>query len=351
MNKHLTAVLVSSAPMLLGANAALAQEGSNFAREEAGSAFSWELSLEIGLDEVYSSNTPGNEIRDVYATGEAAGEVAIGDNIAFFAGLTWESITGPTADRTFEDMGLYIDSIGLQFEFANATFQVGKVAPVFGNAWDSVAGLYATSLAEDYELAEMIGGLADVDMGNGHTLSFGIFFADTSVLSESAGFNRGRNTTAAGGAGNTGKLNNATLQWSKEMGDTYFHVGARHLSAGTGDLSDETGIVAGIGHSFTPSGVPLDIFAEFASFDGFGGTTDDATYATLNAAYAIGDLTLSGTYAVRDVTSAGKTTLFSIGAEYPITDNILIGGALARVDDAGVKDDLIGLNIIFTLGS
>lgn len=363
MNKHLTAALLSSASLLLGTNIAFAQDistpptdrldqtGSEFARAEAGSAFSWEIAVEIGIDDTYKSNTAGNEIRDIYAIGEAVTEAVIGDNISVFAGLTWESMTDPVADRSFGDMGLYIDSIGLQFEVANATFQVGKIAPAFGNAWDSVAGFYATSLAEDYELAEMLGGLADVDMGNGNTLSFGIFFADTSVLSESAGFNRGRNSKTAGGAGNTGKLNNATIQWTKEMGDTYFNLGARHLSAGLGDVSDETGFVAGIGHSFTPSGLPLDVFAEFASFDGFGGSSDNATYATLNAAYAIGNVTVSGTYAVRDITSAGKTTLASLAVEYPLTDNILIGGAYAHVDDAGVKDDRIGLNIIFTFGS
>jgi len=363
MKNNLTAALVSGASLLLSANIVLAQDistpptdrldetGSEFAREEAGSAFSWEAALEVGADTVYSSNTAGNEIRDIYAIGEAAGVAAIGDNISIFAGLTWESMTDPTADRSFGDMGLYIDSIGLQFEVANATFQIGKVAPSFGYAWDAVAGFYATALAEDYELVEMLGGLADVDIGNGNTLSFGIFFADTSVLSESAGFNRGRNNKNAGGAGNTGKLNNATIQWTKEMGDTYFNIGARHLSAGVGDVSDETGFVASIGHSFTPSGVPLDVFAEFASFDGFGGTSDDATYATLNAAYAIGKVTLSGTYAVRDISSAGKTTLASLAVEYPLTDNILIGAAYAHVDDAGIKDDRIGLNVIFSFGS
>jgi len=360
MKNQLSTAFVTSVPIILSASIALAQDvptdrvapyGAEFAQDEAGSAFSWEVALELGATDTYSSNTVGNEFHDIYAIGEAVGEAAIGDNLSFFAGLTWESMTDATADRSFGDMGLYIDSIGLQFEINNASFQIGKVAPVFGNAWDSTAGFFAVDLAEDYELAEMLGGLADVDMGNGNTLSFGIFFADTSVLSESAGFNRGRNSKTAGGAGNTGKFNNASLQWSKEMGDTSFHLGARHLTAGLGDVSDENGVVAGIGHSFTPSGVPLDVFAEFASFEGFGGTNDDATYGVLNAAYAFGDLTVSGVYSMRDVTSAGKTTLVSLATEYPLSDNILIGGAIAHVDDAGVEDDIIGLNIIFTLGS
>lgn len=363
MTKHLTAALVSSASLFMGATTVMAQDltapatdrvtpdGTEFAREAEGSAFSWELAVEIGYGDTYKSNTAGNEFHDLYAIGELVAEAAIGDNVSVFAGLTWESMTDATANRSFGDMGLYIDSLGLQFEAGNATFQVGKVAPTFGNAWDWGIGFFAVDLVEDYELTEMLGGLADVGFGNGNTLSFGVFFADTSVLSESVGFNRGRNTKAAGGAGNTGKLNNASLQWSREMGSTAFHIGARHLSAGQGDVSDENGVVAGIGHSFTSSGTPLDIFAEVASFEGFGGTNDDATYAMLNAAYAFGDLTVSGVYSMRDITSAGKTKLVSLAMEYPLTDNILIGGAIAHVDDAGVKDDIIGLNIIFTIGS
>jgi hypothetical protein len=63
----------------------------------------------------------------------------------------------------------------------------------FGNAmvddWDSAAGFYCAALAEDHELTEMLGGLADVEFADGSVVSLGVFFA-----------------------GNTGKLNNALIQ-------------------------------------------------------------------------------------------------------------------------------------------
>lgn len=338
MTKQLTSALVSSASFLVAANAAAAQDRPGF---------TWEGSLEIGADTVFDSTLPGTEIRDIYAIGEIDGELALSDAVSIFGGLSWESMTDPVADRNFRDMGLYIREFGLQVSAGRASLRIGKVAPAFGSAWDDAAGFYSGSLAEDYELAEMIGGVADLALADGGRLSFGLFHADNTALSASAGYNRGRGTTASGGAGNTGKLNNAALQWSGGWGNTRAHVGLRYLSAGIGDVSDETGIVAGVGHSFD---IPLDVFAEFAAFSGFGGAADDASYVTLNAAYAIGELTLSGTYARRDVTSAGITDLLSVGAEYEFKSGITLGGALAWVDDAGTEDRRVGLNVVLPLG-
>jgi len=338
MSKTLTAALALGAPFLLCVPGAMAQEASRF---------TWEGELEIGNDSVVDSNTPGNEISDTYATGEVNAAYALTDSVAIFGGLTWESMTGATDDRAFGDMGLYIHELGLQFDTGVAAFQVGKVHPVFGTAWDAAAGFYASSLAEDYELAEQIGVLAEVDLGDAGVLAMGVFYADDTVLSESAGFNRGRNSSAAGGAGNTGKLNNVALQWGKEWDATFAYAGVRFLSASTGDVSDETGFVAGLGHAFDGG---LDVFAEVAAFDGYGGTTDNATYATLNAAYAIGNLTLSGTYGYRDVDSAGSTDLISIGADFELANGMTIGGAVAKVDDAGTEDTLLGVNLVIPLG-
>ena len=59
-------------------------------------------------------------------------------------------------------------------------------------------------------------------------------------------------------------------------------LGARHLKAGQGDVKDETGYVAAVSHDFANG---LSLLGEVAHFDGFGGTADDADYATLGASY------------------------------------------------------------------
>ncbi|MGR3760225.1 porin [Roseobacteraceae bacterium NS-SX3] len=335
MNKTLTAALAASAPVFLLATAAHAE-------------FAWEGEIEIGNEQVVSSDDPANEIRDTYAIFTAYGRYSFGNGISVFSVLTGESMTDATADRTFDDMGLFVEELGLSFALGEAaTVSAGKLHPVFGSAWDDTAGFFGGTLAEDYELKEQIGILADVELEGAGTLSFGTFFADDTLLSRSAGFDRGRNTTAAGGAGNTGKLNNFAIQWSQEAGDTSFHLGARHLSAGTGDADDEQGVVAGIGHSFAGG---FDAFAEVAAFSHFGGSADDATYATLNGAYAIGSLTLSGTLARRDLDSQGDTDLASLAAEYEFRNGLTLGGAVARIDDSGTRDTVIGVNLLVPLG-
>ncbi|MEP1327253.1 porin [Pseudophaeobacter sp.] len=333
-----TAALALSAPVFLCANAALAEQG-----------FSWEGEIEIGNEQVVSSDVAGNEIRDTYAIITATGTYTFGSGIEIFSTLTAESVTDATLDRTFDDMGIYVEELGLSFGLGQATtVTIGKLHPVFGTAWDDAAGFFGGTLAEDYELAEQIGVLADVELNGAGTLSFGVFYADDTGLSRSWGENRGRNRASAGGAGNTGEFDNFAIQWAHEVDGTRFHVGARHLSASAGDVDDEQGFVAGIGHSFQGG---FDVFAEIASFSNFGGGADDATFATLNAAYAIGELTLSGTLAQRDLDTAGKTDLYSIAAEYEFQNGMTLGGALALQDDNGVEDTILGVNLIIPLGS
>ena len=132
-------------------------------------------------------------------------------------------------------------------------------------AWDEAPGFYGTSLAEDYELSEQIGVTVDTPLGAaGGVLSFAVFYADDTALSNSIGNKRGRNSTAAGGVGNTGELNNVALQYAQEFGDTTAWVGARYLSAGEGDTADETGIVAGASHNF---GDGYSMIGELAHFN------------------------------------------------------------------------------------
>ncbi|MBY6056721.1 porin [Leisingera daeponensis] len=310
--------------------------------------FSWEGEIEIGNDSVLSSDDPNEEIRDTFASISASGTYTFGNDVEIFASITTESLTDPTEDRTFDDMGVYIEELGVAFEIGDATtVAIGKLSPVFGTAGDDAAGYFGDSLADDYELTEQIGILSDVELNGAGTLSFGVFYADDSALSRSIGFDRGRATTADGGAGNTGKLNNFVVQWTQETGSTTFHVGARHLSAGQGDVDDEQGMVAGLAHSLDNG---FDLYGEVASFSNAGGSADDAVYATLTGAYTIGSLTLSGGLAHRDFDASGDTDLITIGADYEFESGASIGGGLARVDEAGVKSTVLGMSLIIPLG-
>lgn len=332
-----SAALALSAPALLCANAALAQ------------GFSWEGEIEIANESALSSDDTASEIRDTFAVITASGAYAFGNGVEIFATVTAESLTDATDDRTFDDMGVYIEELGVSFGIGEATtVSAGKLHPVFGTAWDDAAGYFGSSIAEDYELVEQIGILADVELNGAGTLSFGVFYADDSGLSRSVGYDRGRTTTADGGAGNTGELDNFAIQWAQEAGNTRYHIGARHLSAGTGDVDDEQGVVAGLAHSFDGG---FDLYGEVASFSNAGGSADDALYATLTGAYTIGSVTLSGGLVHRDLDTSGETDLITIGADYEFSSGATVSGGLARVDEAGTKSTVLGVNLVIPLGA
>lgn len=308
----------------------------------------WEGELEIGVDAVISSDAPENELTDVYGVLELGAELAIGDGVSLFGVLIGESVEDPTDDRAFEDIGFYLEELGVSFDIGQSTnIVIGKSAPVFGRIWDDGAGFYSDILAGDYEQTEQIGAFVESELAPGGVLSLGVYYADDTALSRSIGTDRGRNNASDGGAGNTGKLNNVALAWTQEFGDTSVQVALRHLSASVGDVDDETGIVASVAHGF---GDEFAVFAEVASFQNFGGAADDATFVTLTGAYYWDDWAFSGTLAHRDLDSGGDTNAFSLSAEYEFDNGIVFGTAVAFVDDNGTEDTLFGANLIIPFG-
>lgn len=312
--------------------------GTSLAAQEA--AFTWEGSVEVGVDSTVRADDPNAEVTDTYISAEVAFEAAITDRITAFGGLTLESVTDAEDDRAFEDMGLYISKLGLRFAFGETLVSVGKISPGFAVAWDEAPGLYGTSLAGDYELIEMIGVTVDTPVGSaGGVLSFALFYADDTALSNSIGNKRGRNSVANGGVGNTGKLNNLVLQYTQEFGETTTWIGARHLSAGTDSSSHETGFTAGASHDFSNG---FNIIGEIAHFEHADGADDNATYATLGGAYALNDWTFSATATLVD---AEDTTdgMIALGVDRAVTETIEVNFGVARFDVGGEKSTAVGL--------
>lgn len=338
MNR-LSAIGALGGLMLTSGQAALAQEEG---------PFTWEGSIEIGVDSVVDSTDSQAEVTDLYLEGELAFEAALGANVAFFGGLTMESMTGPVDDRAFEDIGIYVSELGLRFSFADTSVSAGKISPVFAHAWDAAPGFYGTTLAEDYELAEMVGVSVETPLGSGGgTLSFAGFYLDNTFLSDSIIEERGQNSTSLGGAGNTGELDNFAIQWDQEFGGTDVWVGARFLSRGMGDISDETGVVAGLNHDFDNG---IGMLGEVAYFDGFAGTGADATYVTLGGTYEVGEWTFSASGTAIENSATGRDHMFTLGADRVLVKDIELSLGLARFDVAGENATAAGAAIVIPLG-
>ncbi|MEP1766221.1 MAG: hypothetical protein ABJJ53_06200 [Sulfitobacter sp.] len=320
---------------LLGSTGAYAQE----------TGFAWEGSIEIGIDSTVDADDSAAELTDTYVSIEVAFEAAFTDRFGAFGTLSLESVTDAEDDRAFEDLGIYVGELGLSYAFGDTVVKAGKISPTFAVAWDEAPGFYGTTLAEDYELSEAIGVSVDTPVGaGGGVLSFAAFYADDTFLSDSVGTRRGRNSADDGGVGNTGQLNNFALQYTQEFGDTTAWVGARILSAGEGDLKDETGFVTGLTHDF---GNGFNMIGELAFFDGAGGTDEDATYVTLGGAYSVDDWTFSAATTLIDV-EGGTDSMIALGVDRAINDALEVNFGLARFDVGGEKSTALGIAAVYS---
>lgn len=330
------------------------------AEEEKAQYVEGELELTLGNDNVVSSDDPGNEINDLFPEAALGLRVGLLPGLSLNAGLTLEPVLDPLPfeDRFFGDVGLYLDTLNLEAEIGDLTFVAGKFGPGFGRAWDNTPGIYGTDFAEDYELSEQIGfgaaySVATPAAGT-HTLGANIFFADTTVFSDSIFTRRGRLSTADGGAGNTGRLDNfsVTLDGAEfpSLPGFSYHLGYRHLSAGLGDLGSENGFVAGVAQEAKlASGLLLAFTGEVAHFDNFGGTLDSATYFTpglaLGGEHWHGEL--SGT--VRRINfdvGGGQTDLLaqaSVG--YTFDNGIDLSAGYAFVRAENIRSHVVGVRL------
>jgi hypothetical protein len=268
----------------------------------------------------------------------------------------------PFTNRTFDDHGAYFEELYIQYENEKIRIFLGKYDPSFGTAWDNAPGVFGTSMPEDYQLVERIGGgvattFETMYLGM-HTVTANLFFADTTVFSESVITNRGRTRLADGGASNTESLNSFSVTWDiegfSEAPGLTTHVGFVHQARGIGGVRDENGFVIGAinEHEFS-NGTLLTAILEVAFIDHFGGGAADNTYITAGAQYNFGDWNVAASGTVRRITETGMPSvsdhLFQVGGGYEFQEGFLGGTAvdvaLGFQEDGGVGSTMFGIVI------
>lgn len=322
---------------------------SQSAYAEGSSRFSGELELEFSGVSTFDAPTAADEINDIYGAVTVALEYDLGGGFTVFSEFILEPVIDPVDDRVFEDNGVYVSEFGVSFSNDNFTVGGGKISPAFALAWDAAPGFFGADIAEDYELGEAIGGFVEVpfNLGGGkHTVSASVFYTDTTELSNSFGEERGRITLAAGGAGNTEKFDNFALQFAGNFGDTEYNLSLRQLSAGVGDVSDETGASLGLQRSFEISGGDLTLLGEIARFNGFGGTVDDVTYGTLGAAYAMDKWVFAASYTGRNGVGGANDNLASLGVDYDFGNDLVGSFGLSELEEAGATSRAVAVSIV-----
>ena len=271
----------------------------------------------LGYDGAYDAETPRTESHDLFGVMIASPEIHLTERLAINADIRIETVRPPTADRYFEDHGLFVRSLYAEYAVGDRlSLQAGKFTPTFAFASMVTPGMYGNNYNKEIELIERIGFGAEYTFNAGasgaHTLSAKTFFEDTSILSDSLGARRGQRQLADGGASNTESFESCTValegrEISWLPGFTY-RLAYVHEAAGKGDVADENGFLVAVMQSFPlGDGQSLTLIGEIAPLWNFQGTADNIIYTSAGLVYQDAPWTaiLSGTSRWRDLGTGG----------------------------------------------
>lgn len=296
----------------IAAGAAVAVCASVAAAEESFPRISGEVGIEVQNDLVFEADDESSELNDLYTTIEPAVRIEPVEHLAIVAGLVLEPVQDAEDDRFFEDEGLYVEQLFLEYYDDWGTVYGGKFNPPFGIAWDLAPGIYGADLAEDYELTEQLGGGVVLGFGapdNGYLgvveVSANVFVADRTPLSQSLITGRGDLDLDDGGPANTEGPGGFSVTLTggdiAALPGLAYHAGVRFRAGGEGDPSDEVGGVFGLVQTFElGDDQAVEIVGEVAGFNDFEAGENDAVYATLGGAYVVGGWNVALTGAYRD---------------------------------------------------
>lgn len=355
-----------------GVRAALGLIGALIAAPVAGAEaegppppVSGEVTVEIQNDRAYRSDDKANEFNTLFTKTELSLTSRFSDAVSLFTGFVFEPVQSPPAagrNRFFDDQGLYVEVLRLDYETERFGVFGGKFTPRFGIAWDAAPGIYGTDFAEDYELAERIGfggvlKFGDESLGR-HELSASTFFRDTSGLAGSVLTRRQKTREADGGPGNTGSFSSFAVgldgsEYRHAPGFRY-HVAVARQGKGRGNDKHERGLVAGAEYEIemteTITVTPLVEYADFRNADATDGQDRAFWTAGLRFGYGSWNLALAGarrnTDAADDVKTRDKQFQVSAGYAFASGISLDVGWMTNRVSD--VDTETVGALLAYT---
>lgn len=323
------------------------------------------LPFELQNDFAYESDDPAVELNNTFAVIEPEVSLQFSRTISVEAGFVFENVRDPVGDRFFEDQGLFVEQLFLQYAGDGFALKAGKFNPAFGVAWDLAPGIYGVDFAEDYELTEKVGFGADVTLGDEttgeHTLSAATYFADTSVLSQSFLTSRGETRIGSSGPSNTEDFSSFAVSLGSEglpaLGGMGYSLGIAHQAAGVGNTDDETSYAAAIFGSVALSdSVAWEPLAEYIRQENAGATIADRDYLTLGSAFLYGPWNLSLSYTGRnlDPNTAGTSdvddTLLQVSGGYEFDNGVTADLGYRFSEEASVDTHMIGILFTYELG-
>lgn len=346
--------LSSSLALVLASTAAFAKEATSYPNISGEAVF--EIQLEQGVD----SDDRNNERTNTFGRTEVAPTVQLNEHF-FIDGV---AVLEPVQDDTpghgafFNNEGVFVEEIKLNYENGPWAAFAGKFNPGFGIAWDYGRGIWSEDFAEDYEITEKVGfgGAYTFKTANGgdHTLTASTFFADTSFLSDSTITTRGRTRKSDGGASNTEDFSSyvVALDGANVGGveNLSYSLGFRHLAEGDADIGgdDEQGFVANVNYvvPFSKS-LKSDVLLEFVTLDHVDGGNDDARYYTASVVNTICDdwnVTVGFTKRNTDISGGPDENdhLLQVSGGYDFGNGLTLEAGWRNTEEAGVDNDILG---------
>jgi hypothetical protein len=350
------AALALWSPLLIGSRDALGSDPERLPRIEG------EIPLEIQSDRACRSSGGENQTHDLYATIEPVLRLRFTPRLSLETALVLEPVfESGGRSRFFEDQGLFVEQLFLEYATGAWGVRAGKINPPFGIAWDAAPGIYGVDFAEDYEITERLGLGGFVRFGNErvgfHRLTADAFLLDTSPLSESVFTGRGRVRRSDGGPSNTGDLRSFALTLAGEaipgLPGLGYHLGFTQQSAGRRGR-DERGYALGLTYGASPfENVEVELLSEYVYQQGAGGARQDRHYLTQSAAIHWKGWNLALCHARRHLHVHGGGHLrddlvqASAGYEFEMGLAIDVGWRHARED--GIRKDGIGMRIRYSV--
>ena len=319
--------------------------------------------IEIENDWTYSSDDRSNHNNDLYATIEPEVTVQVSPHWSIFTHAVLEPVTAAEKfeNRVFEDHGLYLEDLALQFD--NGTFgaRAGKLNVGFGIAWDKTPGVYGTDFAEDgYETSERIGIIGSytvkAEAAGTHKLSAGSFFQDTTIFSESTFRGRGDTRKSDGGVSNTESFESFIVALDggnfAGLGKLGYHAAYMHQSKGSGDLSDEDSFAVALFTTFDlDQGVAFSPLVEYVHQENAGGASDERDFLTLAGQAEWNGFNLAVAWTGRDTNNGTDDDDFqfqlSAGYAFDFGFSVDIGWKIA--EEAGINTETVGAIAAYTI--
>lgn len=320
--------------------------------------------IEVQNDRNYSSDDPANEHNQLFTTTEPEITVTVFPGLTLFAHGVLEPVVdpGPGDSRAFEDHGLFVEDLYVDYQISVFGLRAGKFTPDFGIAWDAAPGVYGTDFAEGgYEFTERIGFGGRVTLGEKktgtHTLSASTFFLDTSALAESTITGRGTIGWGDGGVSNTGDFSSTafSLSGSDVVGQKGLHYHAAFIDQahGVDGTADERGVALALGHKIVIfAGFDVSPLVEYVQFENADGARDrDRDFLTLAARFDWRRWNLSLSYTDRETRFADGTVaddfLFQASVGYAFDFGLEIDAGWRIAEEGGVGTETLGLLIAY----